>query len=459
MGKKKSKYHFNKRKKSKRFYHTIRKRLISKILRKGKVPKWKRIKYNVNINKKEIIRRKFELYIPETIYIVVPKIFCFKKDPIGTSEFIVDLNKKLKTRNPYNLNISHENTEEIGLSASYLFDKKIKEYRLAWRYQGVEIGLSGKISKKSEKVNNFLLSFGLLNALNISPDKINRSFESKIDNDYKIKYLTIKKEGSKKQPFKKSEASTGLVDYFNQCFNYNGLQITDSAKRSLVETFGEIIGNAEEHCEIENGKWYALGCYDKDEHVCEFTIANIGKTVYENLSNNNSTASEVITRICEVINSNRTYLDQAKQIFQADHDEPIWNVMALQDGISSKRTDHGKGRTRGQGIMDVLSFIDDVKSEKDGATLCFISGRSAIIIDYLYPIIEKEIIYKEEGRKEFRRLIAFNKEGNLHKQPDSKKVIFLKDKIDGTIFSGKFKIDEKYLQEKKGDQKWQKRLN
>jgi hypothetical protein len=372
------------------------------------------------------------------LQIAVPKIFCFKKDPHGASDFFIDLKNGLSRKKPFNLNISHENTEEIGLSASYLFDKLVKDYRAKWRRLGVEIGLSGRISIRSKQVNNFLLSFGLLKELNISAIHFTTG---QVDFDYKDKYLTFKCQGSKKQNFKKSEASTGLVNYFNGCFNYNGLQITEEGRSTLVDTFGEIIGNAEEHCGNEDGNWFALGCYDKDTHVCGFAIINFGKTIYENLSDETSTASEVIGKIRDVIESNKPFFDKIKQVVNTDHDEPIWNVMALQDGISSKRTTSGKGRTRGQGFMDVLSFIDNVKAEDNGATLCLVSGKSAIIVDYQYPILNKKIANKDESR----RILAFNKTGDLHRPPDLQKVIFLKNHIEGTVFSGSFRIDEKYL--------------
>jgi hypothetical protein len=441
---KKAKRRILKRVFQRKCYNRTRKRLLRRIYNGAIIPKKIRTKYNVKIYPHEFERRRNDSYVPGNLKIDIPSIFCLIKDPEGTSAFLVKLKKSLNTRLAFNLNISHEITEEIGLAASFLFDKMIKDYRAKWYRRGIKIGLFGTISKKSKQVNNFILSYGLLKTLGISIHDIRSIGDWQIDEDYENKYFTIKIDGSKRQSFKKSEASTDLVSYFNKCFNSNDLQIAETARQSLVETFGEIIGNAEEHCGNINGTWHSLGCYDKEQHLCKFAIINFGKTVYENLSDENSTAFEVVDKIRKVINSNRRWLDGMKQRISANHDEPIWNVMALQDGISSKRTEHGKGRTRGQGIMDVLTFIDEVKSNDEGANLCFVSGRSAIIIDYEYPINNKEI--KDSGER--RKIMAFNKKGDLHEPPDPRKVIFLKDRIEGTIFSGQFKIDGKYLKEK-----------
>lgn len=70
-----------------------------------------------------------------------------------------------------------------------------------------------------------------------------------------------------------------------------------------------------------------------------------------------------------------------------------------------------------------------------------ISGSSKIVIDYLYPI---ELVPIGE-EKEMRRQIAFNRQKNLHYPPDTEKVISMPDFFKGTMISGKFKIDDKFL--------------
>jgi hypothetical protein len=425
----------------KRFFHSMRKKLRKKYYNDGKVQKATRIKYKLHFRSNEKIRRYYnKKSVLKKMEINIPTIFCFDKDPITTSSFYNNLCNAILKSKPANLWISHENTEYIGLSASFLFDQLIKDYVRKWKRIGINVGISGCVSKLSVQVNNFLLSFGLLQELGVNASDVKNA---KIDNDYKSKYVTLKRTGTKNKSYQKGESCVSLVNYFDSCFNHNGLQITSEGKEKLIDMFGEIIGNAEEHCDNSYGKWYALGCYNKEEHTCGFSIINFGKTVFENLSHRSSTANDVLDRIERVINSNKKLLIQMTELGR-DHNEPIWNVMAIQDGISSKRTITGRGRTRGQGIMDVITFVDSVKAENDGASLCFVSGRSAILIDFEYPIISREV----GNPPEIRRFMIFNKSGNLHNPPDTKKVIFLKDYFPGTMFSGRFRIDEKYLKNK-----------
>jgi len=262
-----------------------------------------------------------------------------------------------------------------------------------------------------------------------------------IDLDYKKNYRTVKFTGESLHTYQKSVASVKLTEYFDQCFKDNNLELKEDAKTNLIDVFGEIIGNAEEHCGIANGMWHVLGCYNKEKHECGFSIINFGKTIYDNLSDKSSTSAVIIRKINKIMDSQRPFLKQIYGLFSDQYEEPIWNIMALQDGISSKRTESGPGSTRGQGIMDVLDFIEVVKAPKNGAKIAIVSGNSTILIDYKYPIIHKEI----GDSKENRRMIAFNKYNDLHQLPDQNKVFLIDHKFEGTIFSGKFVINEKYL--------------
>ncbi len=422
---------------TKSFFRRVKSRLKRKLYRGGKLSDGVAKKYHIK-NQYYVQRRISKTEGLKTLEINIPEKFCFFRDPVGTTKFFRDLRKELNKGEPRNIFISHENTKEIGLAASYLFDRLIKELKNRWQKYRISINFSGRISEL-KKVNNFLLSFGLLKELNIGADKFSAN---KVDFDYGDKYLTLKKEGSKFALADKSKASTALVDYFDNCLKHNGFEIDYSAKMNLIDRIGEIIGNAEEHCGNEEGKWFTLGCYDKDEHNCSFAIINYGNTIYENLSDEASTAAEVIEKVKKVIDKQKPTWEKVKGIiFQPKDEEPIWTVMALQDGISSKRTISGPGSTRGQGIMDVLSFVELVKSPKKIAEIFLLSGHAEIIIDYKYPIVTKLV----GPTKEPRRIIAFNKENDLHQLQDDTKVIYLEDKFEGAIFSGSFKIDDKYL--------------
>lgn len=364
-----------------RFYHNMRVKLKAKLCRGGKVNKVILKKYKLkNCNKFETIGTLYKQNIP-IFEINIPEIFSFIEAPKETQSFFRKLKGKLNHKYPYSLQIIHSRCKTIDLAASFIFDKIIKEEISYWQKYRVKIELSGLISEVSKKVNNFLLSFGLLSKLGL----LNHNFgEKEIDFDYNHKYYHVSFKGSKLQGYKKSLASVSLVDYFDNCFKHNHLEIVKDTKLDLMNKIGEIIGNAEEHSGGKNGEWYALGCYDKDAKECSFAIINFGKSIYETLSDKNSTAADVIEKITEVIDSNRKIHEKIGLSFDKYQEEPLWTVMALQDGISSKRTSTGQGRTHGHGIMDVLTFIGAVKDDANGAKVCICSGHSSVLIDYAY---------------------------------------------------------------------------
>lgn len=424
-----------------RFFHTMRKKLRAKLCKNGEVAPNIMRKYKLGGYSKFKKIAKYRNYIFPTYEIVIPDVFSFIEAPKSTLSFFRKLRKKLNRKEPYRLYIIHTNCKTIDLAASFYFDQIIKEEQRYWKRFRVTIQLSGEISKISRCVNNFLLSFGLLSKINILQSNFS---EKQIDYDYKKKYYTFIVNGNKKENYKKSQASYGLVEYFDNCFKHNNLQIVQETKLDLAHKIGEIVGNAEEHSGDQVGKWYALGCYNKDEKECSFAIINFGYSIYETLSNQKSTAADVIEKVTDIIEGNRSAIERLGMHFDRFHEEPLWSIMALQDGISSKRTSTGIGRTHGHGIMDVLSFIGNVRSEQSGAKVCIISGHSAIMVDYTYPIITKEV----GENKEKRRMLIFNKEQNLKLPPDVNKVFSVTDKFPGTIFAGRFKIDKKYLIQK-----------
>jgi hypothetical protein len=424
----------------KRLFRKLRSKLKKRIKNGARLNNKTLRKYHLNINTHNKSHKKIK-HSNNWRTLKIPRIFCFISDHESVFQFFKYFNNIFDSKKPKNIHIDHTETEEIGLSASYIFDMMINVYLRKWRDKKYSIEIKG-ITSNIRDINNFLLSFGLLSKYKFA-DPMPEGF---VDPDYKLKYETFKYSGSSNYSYLKGNAASGLSEYFKKCLKYNNYILSDEGQAFLADVFGEIIGNAEEHSSKDSGEvfWNVLGCYNKDTSYCSFSIINYGNTIYESLSNPNSTSAEVIKSVNDIINSNKSYLGQIKELFTKDHEEPIWNAMALQDGISSKRTLKGKASTRGQGLMDVIDFIGNLKSEKDLAQIVMISGKSKILIDYEY-----RIQYKEVGsNNEKRRQIIFNKENMLHEPPDRNKVILMPDSFSGTIISGRFKLNEKYLLER-----------
>ena len=85
--------------------------------------------------------------------------------------------------------------------------------------------------------------------------------------------------------------------------------------------------------------------------------------------------------------------------------------MALQEGISSKLD---ADETRGYGLMD---FIEHCFELSIGTKIVIISGQTTIRIDENYKIQKKEILGRE------RRVLSFNKEGDILNKPDKNYVL------------------------------------
>jgi len=420
----------------KRFLRRLRSKYIKKLRNGGKISRL--MSKKLHIKNKAFLYKKMGAFRKRELYnIKVPKIFDLSTDPDLVLSYLDKLKKDLNHKTAYDLHVDHSDTEIIDLDASFLFDRLIKDYSKYWARLHIKIRISGKASVHTE-VNNFLLSFGLLNELNITHHNL---FPDKADKDYSDKYITYKKRGTSDKKYLAGNASTELVNYFNKCFIENNFKIIDEAKTSLMDCFGEIIKNAEEHSGRKQTEWTVLGCYNKTTHSCSFSIINHGNSFYQSLAENESTAKEILKEVSDVIYSHNNVMKKLT-IDRNLYEQSIWTYMAIQDGISSKRSESGKASTRGQGIMDVVQFIDQIRNKENHEThLCIISGNTFLNIDYEYSVIEKKIGKNQETR----RFIYFNKDGNLSSPPDLKKLKPIKIRFPGVIFSGYFTIDENYL--------------
>lgn len=434
--------------KNKRFWRRVRSKLKRKTIRSGKVsnkvlrdynlwnytPSFSDWQFKINRNElgvtvQESKEKPYQIFIPET--------FCFIENPQGTIEFLKIMDDILFSLGIRNLFISHEKCNAIGLSASFLFDQKIKKAKTFWSNKGKSLNVSGKISKEKKQINNFLLAFGLLKSLGINPRQFGRDI---FDFDYENKFYYFVIRGSAKVETDKSQACTKLVEYFDSCLKHIGFKIKEDAKSDLVDAVSEIVDNAEEHSDSEE-KWIVLGCFDKESSYCNFSIINKGSSVYESLSNVDSTAREVLEKVEDIVQKHKSFKEKIGEFFSKEDEEPLWNVMALQEGISSKRTLTGKMRTRGQGLMDMLEFFNTLRSQADATKISLISGKSSVLVDYSYPIITRNV----GDKRQTVRSIILNERQDLHFPMDQTKVMQLNHKYAGTILTGRLKLDKSNL--------------
>jgi hypothetical protein len=374
----------NRRVRQKRFFRKVRSKLKKKIRNGGVLSKATIRIYNLQRNRYWKQERAFESFIIE-----IPEHFCFLSDHESTIKFLRNLKDNLKKLGPRSLFISHENTKVIGLSASFSFDYEIENYLQKWKSRKLKLNISGKISQDRE-VNNFLLAFGLFKMLRIKPSKSSKMY----DLDYLDKYISYKNDSSVEIVDKKAQASIGLTDYFDKCLRLNGKVIETKVRATLIDAFGELLGNAEEHCGETSPRWFVRGCYEKHSHYCKFAIINYGISIYESMSREGSTCSKSVSMFVKKWKKRTSGVkENIMSILNKNPNmEPLWNLMAIQEGISSKRTAFGsKGSTRGHGLMDVIEYISSIKDDKGVAEIAIISGGSKILIDFSYPIAKINI--------------------------------------------------------------------
>jgi hypothetical protein len=386
----------------------------------------------------ELRDKKFSPY-----HVIVPKDFSFLDAPESTSSFLGKLGKDLNTKMIQNVKVFHEETRSIELSASWIFDNCIKSLREKCHAVEENFFLGGTTSS-IRAVNNFLMANGFFREMGIGYAQIAKS----VDFDYANKFKLFRKSGSKSVSHLKGNAATELVAYFNSCLNHLGKRLTKVGGGKLVDAFGEIIGNAEEHGG-DGVQWHVSGCFEKDTNYLNFSIINHGPSIYETLSDNKSTTKVTLEKIQKVVLSHRNVLAKSTDFLVKDERwiQTIWTVMALQEGISSKRTLDEEGITRGQGLMDVLEFIKEASST-DNPKLAIISGHSYILVDYEYPLTKEEI----GPSKEIRRQISFNKDQGLHYPQDGQKVKFLAEPFPGTIITARFKMAAAYVKDRRNSE-------
>lgn len=420
----------------KRKYRNYRSKLKNRIKNGARIPKPTLKKYHLLKKYHRIyVRAKNSDSKRSLLPILIPKVFSLisnKEAQDETIKFLSALKKKLSNNKiAYDLDIDYTKNETISIDASFLFDEIINQHIKKWKSNKIKIGVSGKVSKNRD-VNNFLLSFGLFSTLGIAVKQI---CPEHADFNYEKQFIHFKKNGNATKPYLAGNACTELTDFFDKCFMDNGFEIKEEAKGFLIDLFGEIIRNAEEHSENNSDDWNVIGCYSKKNHICSFSIINRGRSFFESLSSSTSKASTALNEIDNILVKQRRFIDKMTEN-KKDYIENIWTMMALQDGISSKREKTGKSSSRGLGMMDTISFIESIRNKKDNnSCIKIISGKTSILIDYSFPITENER----------RRLMIFNKDQILHLPPEKEYVNSIDAKFSGTIISANFIIDQEYL--------------
>lgn len=359
--------------------------------------------------------KKPEIY-DRVAFIDIPEVFSFSKNAFDTINVIKEI--AYAAKNEYSIFLNHENCKEIDLAASLVMDTIILEYRNACKKLKLKVNFSGKLSRCSN-VNDVLRFSGIVHNLNIEKTRENSRF--------------------KLLPLTKNEESgimtTKIIEYYTSCLKTKGYGLTEEGENYFSTMIGEVISNCSDHGG-ENVQWYALGHFITQDGECNLTIFDFGDTIYEGLKNK-SMYQKTINKLEQLTSFHR-------KMFHHTDEELLWTLFSLQHGIS--RLNSMQDETRGQGTIDLIDSFQKLgsKYDKEGniqkPIMSITSGNINILFDGTYTIKEDENNLK---------VIAFNEENNLEKEPDKKYVKNIGNYFPGTVISIKFFIDREYIEELK----------
>lgn len=310
--------------------------------------------------------------------------------------------------------IDHEDTYEHDLGAEILLGKVAKGCMDVHRAQNQGFEIEGQYPE-APALQRLIRSVGIVKELEVAGHTI----ES--DDAENEKVVIFKRKSSGAEVTKigsidhKTKATQDFVAHIDHCLKQNGSELTSDAKQDLAEYIGEIIANAQDHSGVPN--WQIYGYLDREnEHrICEVVIFNYGNTfakTFKKLPQDDFARAEL-----------NKYLDRHEKsgIFRKGWSEDsLITLFSLQGRISSKNKPCDD--TRGHGTVSLIEFFqsisrDSVSRYRPNAKMCILSGSEHIRFDGTYRLIE------DEGPP----IIAFNKDNDLRKEPDSKYVRSLKD--------------------------------
>lgn len=393
---------------------------IARHKKRRKNNKGKRKSIILVLKKSQITFKKNNFYENTNTNIVrIPSNFSIIDNPDESLSTLKKINYLFEKSKTNNVEMNYSECKKLGLEASVLTDLIVLngfKFRNAIRNP---IKLSGD-QPTSYTAGEIFWNSGLLKHLNLS----------KIE-DPRVERL---------DPFKMTMndanyATNETIKYINNCLNRTGYTLNNEGISYFAKLVGEIIGNSQEHSGI-NGEWYVSG------HFTQVTPGNYGKgclsfisvgnTIYENLMYN--------CKSKKTYNKIINHLKFHKKLFNIGwNEESSVTVFGLQYKISSETDDDHVDRGTGT-IKFIDSFANLGKTfNNEKPKMAILSGNTHILFDGTYNLSEKRT------RNGNLQVIAFNKDNDLKKRPDSNYVKILKNKFPGVIISLEFYLDKMYL--------------
>lgn len=216
----------------------------------------------------------------------------------------------------------------------------------------------------------------------------------------------------------------------------NPSQLSQVAQNDVYAILCELLDNAKRHGDpvTRDAQWHISGLMqqminDSKQlvHLCNVAIVNYGSTIFETLS---SCDGEVKQQVLEYVGRHKAVCPE----------ECLWNVAALQDGVS--RMPANDITSHGNGLMSTLVSFFNLWFGSENPffkpALTIISGKSCIMVKYPYNETSGEI---------GRRKLAFNKANDLDIPPDGSHVFSLPLSFPGTLITLRFVLNPERLEQ------------
>ena len=339
------------------------------------------------------------------------------------------------------VHFDYTHCKTISLETQALFDIILREYeeflRRCKKANSANVKLFpsdfGGRNMDEQGVKEMIWAVGSPANLNIGEfcSPTIEKFKLRTYNDLSTKNEKIRRE-------KKELDTSEIIDYVVNSLKRMGKKMTPRSLDDLCTIVGEILINAEEHSTTRHR--FSIG-YFKEEQlngkhfgIFRLVILNFGATIYEKFKREDCPNQSYVRRMQEL---SQKYTRRNFFVSNKFEEECLWTLYALQEGVTSVSVDCYK---RGNGSIRFIESFFNLKGTDDvdnKSRMTIISGRTKLLFDGKYQIIEKA---NANGEK-FKRM-TFNDTGDIEDMPDATKVMFVRDYFPGTVISAEILLTD-----------------
>ncbi|MFZ2538498.1 MAG: hypothetical protein WAX04_06310 [Oscillospiraceae bacterium] len=329
--------------------------------------------------------------------IFIPSIFSFCDEPDKT----VEVFDYLKNESGQIITLDFTKCEYADTGALVLLNIFIKNLKHK----------TNAILNEKSDINDLILVTGLNKRFNSS----NLTLKNNLIKPLKI-YMSP---GS-------SKVATDMTSYFHKCYADIGLDLNNMGLQRISCMIAEIADNCRNH---GKSSWYGYAFFRNYDTAseCQFVFYNAGTTISDNII-----SLDMESELAQTLELKSAKLKGYKK-------ETLWTLYAIQQGVSSMREPF-----RGIGTVEYIeSFLELANFIHNQHSLMSItSGHVSILIDGSYSFIQsKELFDDNLGSK----VIAFNNENSLNKQPDLRVIRNLNTYFPGTVVSVRLILKDEYF--------------